>query len=111
MVGKTIYVFDDNRRVYAKDENGHSSGGPIYREHWRPCKVTGETTQSWLLDYGNKISKKELREGKLNGVKLSLQEVEEVSFIRANDHKVAQAIYALKDYAKFKAIFDILEKK
>lgn len=44
-VGDTIWVFDQNRRVY---EDRHSS--PIWIKHWRPCKITGETARSFIVD-------------------------------------------------------------
>jgi hypothetical protein len=46
-VGDTIYRFDEYRRVYKRDENGRASGGPIYREHFMPVKITGEGPRSW----------------------------------------------------------------
>ena len=53
-VGDAFFVFDANRRVYAKGGNG----GPIYREHFRPVKITGETSRSWIIEpWGEKVPK------------------------------------------------------
>jgi hypothetical protein len=50
-----IWIFDENRRVYAKRDG--LSGGPIWREHWVKHSVVGETTRSWILSNGRKIAK------------------------------------------------------
>lgn len=48
-VGDKVWTFDLNHRVYPKDENGRTTGGPIYSEHFRQVEITGETTKSWLI--------------------------------------------------------------
>lgn len=48
-VGMKVWAFDVNRRVYRRDENGRAVGGPIWREHWAPRFVIGETRVSWLV--------------------------------------------------------------
>lgn len=50
-IGDTVYTFDVNRRVYARDEQGKPHGGPIYREHWRPWLIVGEEKRSWIVAY------------------------------------------------------------
>lgn len=44
-VGDTVYEFDPNRRRYAQGSNGP----PIYREHFRPVEIIGETAKTWLI--------------------------------------------------------------
>ncbi len=61
-VGSTVWIFDYNHRVYAKDASGRSIGGPIWREHWVPYKITGETRVSWITDRG-KFPKKPNKRG------------------------------------------------
>lgn len=46
-VGSTVYVFDVNRRVY--DRSSGATSAPIYREHFKPETVTGETSRSWVV--------------------------------------------------------------
>lgn len=41
-IGSTLWLFDGNRRVYGPDRR------TVYREHFRPIVVFGETKQSWL---------------------------------------------------------------
>src|SRR5690348_13336803 len=72
-VGSTIWVFDCNRRVYAKD----GRGGPIYREHWRPVKIASETSRSWITDWGQKVPKK----GEHHGVCFTEKEVDDKSWV------------------------------
>ena len=57
MVGESVWVFDINRRVYIDDGNRLSN--PIWLQHWRECKIVGETSRSWILNYLNrKVPKK-----------------------------------------------------
>lgn len=51
-IGSIVYLFDPNHRVYPKDENGRNKWGsnPIYREHFVPVVITGETARSWIVD-------------------------------------------------------------
>jgi hypothetical protein len=44
-----IWVFDENRRIYPKEEPGQFSRSPIYREHWVKREIIGETSRSWLI--------------------------------------------------------------
>lgn len=44
-VGDIVYNFDGNRRVYEKG----LSGGPIYKHHFKPYTIVGETKVSWLI--------------------------------------------------------------
>lgn len=53
-----VWIYDENRRTYARDENGKSYGSPIYRESWVKRKVVDETSRSWILEYGYKVPKK-----------------------------------------------------
>lgn len=52
-IGDSVWLFDVNRRVYV-DEGGNRLSSPIWLHHWRECKIVGETSRSWILDYFNK---------------------------------------------------------
>ncbi len=62
-IGDVLYHFSENRRVYAP-----GGGSPIYREHFEPHTIVGETKLSWLvapwknapLDRCTKVSKKDM---------------------------------------------------
>lgn len=47
-IGSTIWRWNENRRVYAKSTDGRSLGAPIYRHHWEPHTIEGETSRSWV---------------------------------------------------------------
>lgn len=55
-IGDTLYRFDGNLRKYRDD----GRGGPIYREHFEPLKIIGETRVSWLLERNWTANKKTL---------------------------------------------------
>lgn len=46
-----VWIFDSNQRVYQKDAKGNSVGAPIYREHFRPMYIIGETRKFYILGH------------------------------------------------------------
>lgn len=48
-VGQRVWSFDENRRVYPKNERGKSFGAPIFAEHFREKKVLGIVGKSYLI--------------------------------------------------------------
>lgn len=48
-VGDKPFLFDGNRRVYSKDQDGRTTGGPIYSAHFEQRLIDGETSKSWLI--------------------------------------------------------------
>ena len=85
-VGDTVYWFDVNRRVYTKDASGHSTGGPIWRQHWRKVEVIGETARRWLLShYAGKIPKKGPTP---RGFSLCEREIDRAEWVEKNKHKL-----------------------
>lgn len=59
-IGDTLFRFDANRRIY-RDRSFSGGGAPIYREHFEPLKIIGETRKSWILERDWKASKKDLK--------------------------------------------------
>lgn len=51
-VGDTIWHFSTNYRTYVKGQSG-----PVYREHWQPRTIIGETARSWIVSQ-SKVPKK-----------------------------------------------------
>lgn len=47
----SFWIFDEHRRVYARDANGRATD-LIWREHWVERQVTGETSRSWIIGGG-----------------------------------------------------------
>lgn len=105
-VGMELWQFDMNRRVYRKDANGRSVGGPIWREHWRKVFIVGETRVSWLVgpyldrpDLSDKLPKRSFP----GGYATSEEDINRRSWVVENQHKIAEAIRAL-GYDKLKAV-------
>lgn len=91
-VGDNIWVFNINRRIYRRNENGKYIGGPIWKEHWEKHIITGETSRSWLFGYGQKIPKKNAQ-----NVCYSLDEIEKLAFVKDNQYKIADAVRRVND--------------
>ena len=102
-VGSTLWIFDQNRRVYAKEKLPPGklwpSGPPIWREHWRPCVITGETRVSWVVDghpsTAGKISKRDLAAGTLRGVLTSEADLDAACYVNEHAHKIAERVQRL----------------
>ncbi len=94
-IGSTVWVFDINRRVYPPKPAGKlwSTGGPIYRHHWVPQRISGQTARSWLTDYGHKIPKK----GEHQGVAFTQQEVEDAVWLNSYHYEIVETLRRIKD--------------
>jgi hypothetical protein len=88
---ETIWVFETNYRVYKRDENGRSIGGPIYREHWRPHKIVDQTGRSWVLDNGLKVPK--FAKERPQCFAFSELEVEQNVWMDEHRHKIAEKVH------------------
>ena len=100
----SCWVFDINKRVYRRDENGKPiGGGPIWREHWRETKIVGETKVSWITEWGKKIPKKGGR-----GICFSERELDEAAWVQENRVRLSNAVMSLSDFATLKAVSEIL---
>jgi hypothetical protein len=98
MIGKTIWIFDVNRRVYKESRNAS-----VWIEHWRPLEVIGETSRSWLTSYfKTKIPKKGGR-----GIAFTWDEVEKAAWVHNNGYKISQTITKL-DYDKLKIVAEVI---
>lgn len=100
----SCWVFDINKRVYRRDENGRPcGGGPIWREHWRETKIVGETKVSWITEWGKKIPKKGGQ-----GICFSERELDEASWVQENRNRLSDAVRSLKDFTTLKSVSEIL---
>lgn len=95
MIGQTIYIRDENHRVY--DENHRT----IERERYRPYVVIGETPRSWVVDdYGRRglIDKATMRVGGslrgagLSHVALTIGQVEAAIWLHENRQRVVRMV-------------------
>jgi hypothetical protein len=96
-IGDSVWIFDENRRVYSKDGGGWSN--PIWREHWREHFVIGETSRSWLVGLTKdskptsgsviKIQKASHYNAK---IAYSQAEIDEHDWARSNRYYIAQRV-------------------
>lgn len=108
-IGDTVYLFDSNRRVYPKNKN--TQIGPIWREHWRPVKVTGETSRSWIIGEAwdtHKLPKK----GQAGfAVAFSQEEIDRAAWVHDNAIIISHMVSCCKDYAVLKHIATLVGYK
>lgn len=113
-VGSTLYVFDQNRRVYQRDEQGRSIGAPIFSKHFVPETVIGETPLSWLLSPQSKprkVNKKTMKIAATNGYGgwnvYTATQMEDSIWGEENRRKIIRAIERC-DVATLKAVAAII---
>jgi hypothetical protein len=104
-VGSKVWVFDLNHRVYADKKIAKGqlwySGAPIWREHWVPKVITGETSRSWLVStyegdrFPTKLSKAELANGTLHGVLTSQADVDAACYVNKHAFSIAERVQRL----------------
>lgn len=115
MIGQTVWRFDSNHRVYTKPYPGCKWSGSvlIYREHWRPCVVVGETSRSWLVGIrlGGNAHWKVPKRGPHPGFALSEQEVDDDCWLNQHRLAISQAVLYLRDATKLRQIADIINWK
>lgn len=104
-IGSTVWIFDSNRRVYPKPPPGkiYAEGGPIWREHYGPHKIVGETRVSWVLDRegGRKIPKKRAPN---SYICYSQEEIDEQCWIHENRSRISHLVNRLEDPAVLREV-------
>jgi hypothetical protein len=98
-IGTQLFVFDENRRVYPSVGTGARrviTGAPIYREHFRPLKVVGQTSRSWLLEHGFKAPKNE--EARFTARALTGPELDEECWAQEHRYLIAQEVQRARPY-------------
>lgn len=84
---KFIWIFDENRRVYAKQDG--LTGRPIWREHWGKHAVVSETSKSWVLSNGRKIPKSQKP---TSTIAFSEQEIDELEWAKVHMWKIRDRV-------------------
>lgn len=104
-VGDTVWLFDENRRVYAKDRQG----GPIWREHWYPMTISGETSRSWIIGEHAWHSYKLPKKGK-PGFKIaySQEEIDRAAWVHDNRYRLSHEIDRCEDYDTLKMVAELV---
>jgi hypothetical protein len=106
-IGSTIWVFDINRRSYAKPEPGHVWGQIIWREHWGPHRIVAETGRSWVLDRpgGLKVPKKGADPSRFA---FSQLDIDRRAWIEDNRHSIERAVGRVQDYELLQAVAKLI---
>lgn len=89
-VGSTIWRFDGNRRVYTRPADSKWGGTIIYREHWEPRKIVGETGRSWIVEGFERW--KAPKKGAHPGWAFSEREVDLDVFAHEHRHPILEAV-------------------
>jgi len=103
-IGATVYRFDGDYRVYKRNEAGRQYGGPIYREHFRPIQITGETSRSWVLADGAKISKKTLP----GGIYPDQEAIDRACWVNEHRYAICRQVERVRDYETLRALADLV---
>jgi hypothetical protein len=109
VVGDRIWWFNINRRRYL---DRHS--GPIWRYHWEPCVIVGETRVSWLVgyDHSSRTHHKCPKKGYDPRIwAFSEAEIDEQEWVQDHRSKIANEVHRCSDPAKLRKIAEILEWK
>lgn len=99
-IGDTVFIYNSNRRVYAKDEKGNQYGQPLYRQQWVTKTITSETRFSFILDDGTKIKKSTPPES----VCLTRQALEDKIWLQAYLFDIERAVGRVRDVNTLKQI-------
>lgn len=105
MVGDTVWIRNENNRVYKTDPKGKQFGAPIRREFWQPHTIVAETSRSWVLKNGRKIPKKHNSD---SNVAFTEEEIEHWEWIQDNRHKIVARLWLIKDYSMLHEIATII---
>jgi hypothetical protein len=104
-VGSTVWIFDENRRRYAPD----GKGGPIWREHWAPVKIIGETSRSWVTDYyGRRLPKK--REN-FRSLAYSEAEIDKLEWLNVHRWRISDAVRMCDDADIMQKVAELVNYK
>ncbi len=113
-IGDTVYLFDQNTRRYTapspeEKKAGRIWGSLIWRGHWVPVKIVGETRVSWLLEHGAKIPKKTARINNESPA-MSEDELNDRCLVDEHGYKISE-IVRRADASQLRSIANIIGYK
>jgi len=104
-VGDSVWLLNQNRRMYRKDSSGRGYGSPIHAEMWEEDKIVSETSRSWIIGDWRKI--KVPKSGRLAGIAFSREEADQISYVADNQYRVSEMVRRA-NFQQLKAIESIL---
>lgn len=117
MIGETVYLYNDNRRVYEDDE-GNSTRYANPRFKWEAYEVVGMTRNSWIIILPGsrevKINKKTFEVGYISPGYKNRAYTEEMKqaalWLEQNHDTIMRAVQNCSDVTKLMAIWNILQE-
>lgn len=105
-VGSTVWVFNENHRVYA--QGGRAGDGPLWREHWRPLTITGETRVSWIAGKGYGVVKVPKKNPDPRVFAFSEAEIDKRAWVVQNIHRISGKLQFVTDYDVLRKVADLI---
>jgi len=95
-VGSALWRFDESHRRYTEPPPGGLYGELIWRRHWLPEEVIGETSRSWLVGSRHnpvKLAKAAFRDGACPvGWARSEEQIAKLEWVHDNQRRIADHI-------------------
>lgn len=116
-IGMKFWQFDPNHRVYKRDGTGRAVGGPVWRAHWVPTYIVGETRVSWLVGMEWLVNHPRMKtlaarvpkKGWPHGFALDEAEIDRRAWVVEYSPKLAEQVGRCRHYDTLKAIADLLD--
>ena len=106
-IGDTLYLFNENHRVYHRDESGRSYGGPIYSKHFQPITVIGETSRSWVCGTDWSQIKRPKSSRGMSGI-FTAQEMADDIWVNDHKIKIVDKIRGCRDPDQLRAVAKLI---
>lgn len=113
-IDDTVYYFDQNRRIYPKDEDGRQIGRPIYLEHFRPVVIMGEVAKSWLLNVSVTIGDRsvtKVSKAVAETMFFTTEEVGRAVWVEENAYRIRSFVRDCDDYETLQAIDAVIQAR
>jgi hypothetical protein len=113
-IGDVFYMFDRNRRAYAKDANGRSTGGPLFRGHFYEAEIAGETSRSWLvwppglIDIFDAGRAQKIPKSSPFPPLYTAEDVDRAVWVHENGSRIRDRVGWCQDYDKLRQIAEII---
>lgn len=103
-IGDTVWWFNENRRVYHRNDEGRPTGSPIYREHFEQLEILGETKQSWIIGCPGDTKGRKFKKIDTRDLCFTIEELQDRVYVKENQFKIADKIRSCKDANVLKAV-------